>query len=290
MPIIIISLLALSLGSALAAFAWYGPVDPRWQALAARLRHWQQVQALRLQSLGSSQAGDSLGWKPPVLGLLVGLALGWLTELWPLAFVGMGLGLAWPKLLESRLRAQRLQRLGEQMPALFESLSSALRSGQSLAQALASSIEDLPDPSKQLLEEALRRVRLGDEPETALAGAGTVLEQSPLRADWRMLCTAVAVVRSSGGKLPEILDQLAATVRERQRLQAQATAQIAQSKLSGWVIGCLPPALLLAMTALDPELTAPLFDTVTGWVILAAAVGLELAGLFLMKRLAELDA
>jgi tight adherence protein B len=208
-------------------------------------------------------------------------------DVWSLTVVGLGLGLAWPRLLEARLRAQRLERLGAQLPGLFESLSSALRSGQSLTQALASSVEDLPEPSSQLMEEVLRRVRLGDEPEDALQAVGLVVEQSPMRADWRMLCTAVAVVRSSGGRLPEILDQLAVTVRERQRLQAQVQAQTAQAKLSGWVIGCLPPALLLAMQILDPELTAPLFNTSAGWAILAGAVGLEVAGIFLLKRMAE---
>jgi tight adherence protein B len=228
-----------------------------------------------------------MGWRPPLLGATLGLILGVCVDAWSLAVVGLVLGLVWPRWLELRLRAQRLERLAVQLPSLFEALSSALRSGQSLTQALASSVEDLPEPSSQLMDEVLRRVRLGDEMEDALQAAGAVMEQSPMRADWRMLCTAVAVVRSSGGKLPEILDQLAVTVRERQRLQAQVQAQTAQAKLSGWVIGCLPPALLLAMQALDPELTAPLFNTGAGWAILAGAVALEAAGVFLLKRMAQ---
>ena len=69
----------------------------------------------------------------------------------------------------------------------------------------------------------------------------------------------------------------------------EVRAQTAQAKLSGWVIGALPPALLLAMHCIDPDLTAPLFHSVAGAAILAAALALEGMGLFLMRRLAEVE-
>jgi tight adherence protein B len=287
MHYIIITGLAALGGVAALALAWAGPQSPQGRSWVARWQQWRTAQGIRLKALGATAASSQLGWRPPLIGLGLGLALGLWLQLSFLALMGLALGVAWPRLLEARLRAQRLERLAAQLPSLFESLASALRSGQSLTQALASSVEDLPEPSSQLMEEVLRRVRLGDQPEDALQAVGVAVEQSPMRADWRMLSTAVAVVRSSGGRLPEILDQLAVTVRERQRLQAQVQAQTAQAKLSGWVIGCLPPALLLAMQALDPELTAPLFNSGPGWAILAGAVALEGAGLFLLKRMAQ---
>jgi tight adherence protein B len=287
MAIFIIPFCALCIAASAAGLAWFGWGHPGILQALARARTWQDAQARRLKALGA--AGSPQAWRAPLIGLCLGWALGLVIELPLLAAVGWGLGVAWPRLLEIRLKALRLQRLGEQMPGLFETLASALRSGQSLTQALASSVEDLPEPSTALMAEALRRVRLGEDPELALQAAGLVLERSPLRADWRMLVTAVAVVRGSGGKLPEILDQLAATVRERQRLQAQVQAQTAQAKLSGWVIGCLPPALLLAMQIIDPELCAPLFKTPVGWALILGAAGLEAAGLFVMRRMAEVQ-
>jgi len=201
MALILLSLCALGLAASVSALAWSAWQHPRLLAWLACGRRWQDAQALRLQALGA-QAGSAGGWKAPVLGFLAGWALGFLIELPLLAWAGLGLGFAWPRILESRLKALRLQRLGEQMPGLFETLASALRSGQSLTQALASAVEDLTEPSAALMAEVLRRVRLGEDPELALQASGLVLEQSPLRADWRMLVTAVAVVRSSGGKLP----------------------------------------------------------------------------------------
>jgi Flp pilus assembly protein TadB len=41
------------------------------------------------------------------------------------------------------------------------------------------------------------------------------------------------------------------------------------------------------MQIIDPELCAPLFKTPVGWALILGAAGLEAAGLFVMKRMAE---
>jgi len=286
MHILLVSMLALGLGAGLSLLAVESlrlPLVGHW---GQRWQRWRQDQAGRLRALGSAQAESLVGWRPQALGALLGALAGWALNLSLLAPTGVLLGLLWPRLKEAQLREERARLLGEQMPGLFEALAAALRSGQSLNQALATAAEDLPRPAAALMQDASLRVGLGEVPEQALLAAGQVLDAG-VEADWRMLCTTVAVVRSSGGKLPELLEQLAATVRERQRLQAQIRAQTAQARLSGWVIGCLPPALLLAMQAVDPELVAPLFQSATGWGILALAALLELAGLFLLRKMAE---
>lgn len=289
MPYLIIVFLALFFGLGLSLLAWESAHWPWMAPLSARLGPWRQRQAQRLRRLGLAEAQEHSGWLPILGGLALGAAAALCLDLGVLVFVGLGLGLAWPRLKEAQLRAERARRLGEQMPGLFEALAAALRAGQSLSQALASAGDDLPQPAAALLQDAALRVGLGEEPERALHHAGGAIEGS-LQADWRMLCTSVAVVRSSGGKLPELLDQLASTVRERQRLQALIRAQTAQAKLSGWVIGCLPPLLLVAMQVLDPELVGPLFRSPTGWAVLGLAAALEAAGIFLLRRMTEVQA
>lgn len=289
MPYIFIILLSLCFGLSLGLLALESRNLLQAAPWAQRWALWRQGQAQRLVRLGvnEDEAGDP--WTPIILGLAVGILAALVLGLALLVVVGVGIGVAWPRLREGQLKAQRAQRFSEQLPGLFEALAAALRAGQSLSQALASAAEDLPKPSSELLQATSLRVGLGDEPEHALHLAGQELDAS-LQADWRMLCTSVAVVRSSGGKLPELLTQLASTVRERQRLQALIRAQSAQAKLSGWVIGCLPPLLLIAMQILDPELVAPLFHTATGIGILLLAAALEGAGLFIIRKMAEVHA
>lgn len=289
MPNLIIAFLSVCFGLSVGLLALETAQRPWLSSWGQRLALWRQRQVDRLQRLGLEGAQAQVGWRPVALGAGFGLLAAFVLQAPLLLPLGLGLGMAWPPLKEAQLRALRARRMGEQMPGLFEALAAALRAGQSLSQALAAAAEDLPAPVAQLMQDAALRVGLGEDPEMALHNAGLGLDAT-LQADWRMLCTAVAVVRSSGGKLPELLDQLAATVRERQRLQAMIRAQTAQAKLSGWIVGCLPPLLLVAMQALDPDLVAPLFHTSTGWAILALAAGMEGAGLLVLRKMAEVQA
>jgi tight adherence protein B len=253
--------------------------------------------ALGVGLFSATALKPSMAWGPRLLSLrawwpaaAAAGAAAWLLDSLVLGLAVGGLVAAWPAWRKQQRRAEWIRRLGEQLPSLFESLSGALRAGQSLSQALASAAEDLGEPAQGLMQDTLQRVRLGEEPELALKAAGATLEGGPLGGDWRMLVTAVAVVRGTGGNLAEILDQLAATVRERQRLAALVRAQTAQARLSALVIGLLPPALLLAMQMVDPDLAAPLFNSAAGFAILGGAALLELAGLLVLRRMTAVAA
>ena len=195
----------------------------------------------------------------------------------------------WPKpwLAWRELRRQAL--LGEQLPQLLESLSAAMRAGQSLPQALESARADMPEPSAGWLAGVQSGVRLGQAPELVLQQAAEAL-QGPLAADWRLLATGVAIQRDSGGDLAGLLDQLAETLRERQLSLAQARALTAQGRLSAWVVGLLPVALLLALELIDPDMVAPLFTTPQGWGMLAAAVVLEAMGVMVLRTVVRIEA
>ena len=191
----------------------------------------------------------------------------------------------WQAWVERRRQAE----LAEQLPLLLEALSAALRAGQSLPQALESGVDELPSPASGQLRLVLQRLRLGEAPETVLAAMADGFSGS-LQADWRLLSTGVAIQRGSGGDLAGLLDSLTETLRERQRLLAQVQALTAQGRLSAWVVGLLPPALLLALQALDPSLTAPLFGTPKGWALLAAGLVLEGLGVLVLRRIVALEA
>ena len=184
---------------------------------------------------------------------------------------------------------RRQMQLGEQLPQLLESLSAAMRAGQSLPQALESARADMPEPSAGWLAGVQASVRLGQAPEKVLEEAAEALKGS-LASDLRLLATGVAIQRDSGGDLAGLLDQLAETLRERQRLVAQARALTAQGRLSAWVVGLLPVALVIALEMIDPDMMSPLFNTAQGWGMLAAAVVLEAMGVLVLRTIVRIEA
>lgn len=223
---------------------------------------------------------------PVLFGALVGLLVR--------SFVGGLVALlgatAWPRMRLWFRRRKMQQDLTLQMPAFLEALAAGLRAGLSLPQSMAAAEEDLPQPSAQVARRLWAGLGLGTPIEDLMQAEAERLSPGALAADWRLLATAVGIQRSSGGDLAATLDQLTETLRERQRLQAQVDALTAQGRLSAWVLGLLPLALMAALQAMDPELLAPLFHTQTGWVLLALAVLFEGAGVLLLRRIVDIEA
>ncbi len=189
------------------------------------------------------------------------------------------------------MRSEKLQKRGfsDQMAPLMELLAGALRSGQSLNQALSSAADEMPFPASQYLATLVQKITLGAVPESAVDELALEFKDSPCASELRMFSTAVAVTRSSGGNLAEILSGLAETLRERQRLRAEIAALTAQGRMSGWIVGLLPLLILATLSVMDPELVAPMFHTTTGLILLAAGLVLELLGLWLIRRIVRID-
>lgn len=224
---------------------------------------------------------------PILLIFSLALGLGWLSQSYWLGLLVLLLAPWGPRWQTAWQQARLRQRLAEQMPGLLEALAGGLRAGLSLPQALATAAEDLPEPTAGQLRRLLQGWSLGEAPEELMQAEARALEPHALAADWRLLATAVGLQRSGGGDLAAGLDQLAETLRERQRLQAQVDALTAQGRLSAWVVGLLPLVLLLALQVLDPELVAPLFNTPRGWALLGFAAALEAAGVLLLRRITD---
>lgn len=231
-------------------------------------------------------------WRPSArVGVWVAaLGLGWITQSYAVALLGMLIGPWYPR-VRAWLQRRRLQQdLALQLPTLLEALVGGLRAGLSLPQALAAAEEDLPMPSAALARRLCDALSLGADLEVLLQDEARSHGKHSLAADWRLLATAVGIQRGSGGDLAGTLDQLTETLRERQRLQAQVDALTAQGRLSAWVLGLLPFVLMLALQWMDPEILAPLFHTTTGWVLLGLAAVFETAGLLLLWRIVDIEA
>ena len=83
----------------------------------------------------------------------------------------------------------------------------------------------LPDPLGMEVRRMLREATLGLTGEQAL--------NRPKRKDMDMVITAINIQRSVGGNLAEILDNVAFTMRERERIRGEINTLTSQQKLTG---------------------------------------------------------
>ena len=140
-----------------------------------------------------------------------------------------------------------------QLVELLQMLSSGLRAGFGLLQALEAAAEQTPGA-------ALRRARGARcaTPRWARASSrhsprSTSAIGSP---DFDIVITAILIQRSVGGNLAEILDNVAHTMRERERIRGEIRTLTSQQRMTGYVIGGIPVGLLLRLLhVISPEFT-----------------------------------
>ena len=103
--------------------------------------------------------------------------------------------------------------------------------------------------------------------------------------DW--VVTAIEIHREVGGDLSSILDRVGNTIRQRNRVLGQVKALSAEGKMSGLILFMLPPGMLAAISALNPEYLQEMIGDSAGQVLLAIATILLAIGGWWLKKLAK---
>ena len=116
----------------------------------------------------------------------------------------------------------------------------------------------------------------------------TFAKRVPLM-DVRFFAIAVLTQRETGGNLAEVLDNLAGVMRDRFRVRRQLRVLTAQGRLSGWILGALPVVLGLALYALNPDQMQEFVADPMGFRLLMIAIGLEIAGVIVIRQILRTD-
>ncbi|MFP3902104.1 MAG: VWA domain-containing protein [Acidimicrobiia bacterium] len=211
-----------------------------------------------------------------LLGVVVAGPLGLVAAL---VLVPLG---AW--VIVGRMGRRRRERFGDQLPDTLQLLTSSLRAGYGLLQGLDSLAREAPEPARSEFGRVLLEIRVGRDPGAALHALAGRMRSDDF--DW--VVGAIDINREVGGDLAMVLDRVGGTIRERQRLVRQMRALTAEGRMSAYVLTALPPLLMLAMAALNPDYLADLTSGF-GLVLLGVGAGMLLLGWVWMHRLIRLE-
>jgi len=195
------------------------------------------------------------------------------------------LGFCWPQVMLRSLIANRTRKFENQLPDALTLIASSLRSGYSFLRAIQVVGQEMPEPIAEEFRRSVAESNLGVPTELAL---GRMVERVP-SYDLDLVVTAVNIQLQVGGNLAQILDTIASTIRERVRNQREIAALTAEGKLSGWVCAGMPPIMGAIMTALNPEYMKPLFTDQYGLMMIGVALGLQLIGGLVIKKMLSID-
>lgn len=166
------------------------------------------------------------------------------------------------------------------LPDLLQVVVAMLRSGYGFLQALDAVASEADEPARSELRRVLLEVRAGRDLPDALGAMATRLDA----ADLAWVVDAVEINQTVGGDLAHVLDTVAATIRDRQRLRRQVSALTAEGRVSAYVMMGLPPGVAVALAVMNPAYFARLTEGV-GLVLLGGAGVSLVVGYLWMRRM-----
>jgi tight adherence protein B len=215
------------------------------------------------------------------LGVL-GLMLPGLVGRPPIFGPVLGLGLAvlpWWRVASRRRR--RIERIERQFPEALDLMGRAMRAGHSFQSAVQMVAEELADPLGRDFRVLFDEMNFGVPVSDALAN---LARRVPLD-DVSYFVVAVMIQRESGGNLAELLDKIAAIVRQRLNLLGEVRTLSAEGRLSAIILTALPFGVGLVVNIVNPKFMAVLWTDAMGHKMVGAALFMMLVGILWMRRI-----
>jgi tight adherence protein B len=212
-------------------------------------------------------AGSALLLTVPAVLVLTGLAI-----IGPVAF------------LEMR-RKRRLRKFETQLPDVLNLLAGSMRAGFSFNQGLEQVAEEASEPARRELQRVFAESRLGRTIEDALEDSANRMYSVDLM--WAVM--AIRIQREVGGNLAELLDTVARTMTERERLKREILALTAEGRMSAWVLGIFPPAFAVVLYVIQPAYMSVLFENSLGVMAVVVSAVMAVVGFVWLRRIMAIE-
>jgi len=217
----------------------------------------------------------------PLVLALIGFLI---TENLIFTFLCAGFGFALPGTVIKILQKRRIKKFEMQLIDALTSLSSSLKAGLSLLQAIQILVEELPPPISQEFSLILMENKLGVPLEKSLQSLGKRIKSEPLTLTIR----AVLIARQTGGDLTAVFSQIVNTIREREKLERRMKTLTSQGKMQGALMGALPIIFALVVSTTNPSLVSTMLNDPIGQAMLVYGLISEIIGIILIRRICQI--
>lgn len=195
---------------------------------------------------------------------------------------GIGLllgGLIFPRVFLKRKGKKRADAFSEQLSDTLQLLSSSLRAGQGLMQAIDSVAKEGDKPASEEFRRVTVEARLGRDLIDSLKGMCDRLDSE----DFGWVIPAIEINREVGGDLAEVLETVASTVRDRADIRRQVKTLSAEGKMSAYVLLGLPVVIALMVKASNPAYIGALLTGTGVYLSIGCVLLMVIGGVWLFK-------
>ncbi len=190
-----------------------------------------------------------------------------------------------PAFIVMRKRTKRLKAFSESLPDMLQLLAGSMRAGFSLVQGVGAVAQEAAEPMGPQLQRAFNENRLGQPIEDGLDEIADRM-QSP---DLAWVVMAIRIQREVGGNLAELLDTVADTIAQRERIRREISALTAEGRLSAGIMGVLPLGLAAVIAVMNPGYLTPLFTEPIGIAMVCGAVLMNIVGFIWLRNVLDIE-
>lgn len=219
-----------------------------------------------------------------LIAILSGV-LGLVVFNWLIGLILAATGFLLPRTIINKIRERRIRTFDRQLVDALMQMSAAFRAGLTLGQAVESITEQMSPPISQEFALFLKEVKLGVGQEEALTNLAERVNSENLL----LVVTATNVSRKLGGNLSEMYDTISTTIRERFESEGKVRALTAMGRMQAWIVGLMPVGMGVAFYFMRPDLMEPMLDSRFGVGLIAFIAVLEVIGMFLIRRIVDID-
>lgn len=184
----------------------------------------------------------------------------------------------------SHLAQKRRTAFADQLQDTLQLIAGTLRAGYGVLQAVDTVAQEAPSPTSDEFRRVLAEVRLGRNLNDALHAMVDRVGNEDL--GW--IVQAIEIQREVGGDLAEVLDNVSATIRERDQIRRQIQALSAEGRISAAILIPLPFVLGAVIWVIAPDYISELFQTTPGLIALVVTGILMVIGAFWIRKIVRL--
>jgi tight adherence protein B len=179
---------------------------------------------------------------------------------------------------------RRKRKFEAELPGALSLIASSLAAGHTFLRAIQMMCEESEPPLSEEFARVVYETRLGDPVVDAMERMAIRLDIKDLQ--W--VVQAIRIQQTVGGKLADLLHTLADFIRAREEVRREVQVLTAEGRISAWVLGGLPIALLLAMRVMNPGYTEPLLHG-KGLLVLMGTMGMIVTGIVVILRMVKIE-
>ena len=278
---LLLALLCVLMGVAviLVVYFWTGPIV---QAIRRREATYDNVMRGTLLMTVEARTVTILTF----IGILALAALGFaIFQRGIAAFAFGAMGVFLPSLVLKYLKYRRAYKLDDQIVDGIQTLSSGVRAGLNLIQAMELLGQSGVRPISDEFAHLLREYQHGMSIERAMQNTVSRIAS----ANYRLLFSALLTHRERGGDLGETLDRISDSIREIHRLEKKIETLTAPGRAAARAMGAMPAVILVILYFLFPADVKMLWTEDLGKLLLALILLFNVVGFLWIRRIVNID-